>query len=46
LPLSETGNRVDGILAAFIHREVSVKNEIPVDEIMPDYGRPKLSVVR
>jgi hypothetical protein len=46
LPLSEIGYQVDGILAAFIYREVSVQNEFPIAEITPEYGRPKLSVVR
>jgi len=46
LPLSEIGDQVDGILAAFIYREVSVQNDFPIAEIMPEYGRPKLSVVR
>ena len=46
LPLSETGDQVDGILAAFIYREVSVENEFPVTEVTPEYGRPKLSIVR
>ena len=46
LPLSEIGDQVDGLLAAFIYREVSVQNELPIDEVIPETGRPKLSVVR
>ncbi len=46
LPLSEIGDQVDGLLAAFIYREVSVQNELPIAEIIPEIRRTKLSVVR
>jgi hypothetical protein len=33
LPLSETGDKIDGVLAAVAYREVTVEHEIPMPEI-------------
>ena len=40
LPLSETGNKIDGILAAVAYREVSVVHEIPLSESVAHLAHP------
>ena len=35
LPLSEAGNKIDGILAAVAYREVSIADEIPLADNLP-----------
>ncbi len=39
LPLSENGERIDGILAAIAYREITVAEEVPLAEgLMADHG--------
>ena len=40
LPLSETGDKIDGILAAVAYREVSVVHEIPLSESVAHLAHP------
>ena len=40
LPLSETGDKIDGILAAVAYREVTVVHEIPLPEHTAHHAHP------
>ncbi len=40
LPLSETGDKIDGILAAVAYREVTVVHEIPLAESATHHAHP------
>ena len=40
LPLSETGDKIDGILAAVAYREVTVVHEIPLSESATHHAHP------
>ena len=40
LPLSETGDKIDGILAAVAYREVTVVHEIPLSDHTAHHAQP------
>lgn len=46
LPLSETGDQIDGMLVAFNYREIAVQNELPAPEVAAPRRRQRLSVIQ